>query len=124
MMRRSSVLRLTLLMSIWSSDFMTISDKLYISEGLQPKYKRLLHKIEKGKPVLRLYLITNALNGEDLFDIYYYNQLFQRYYQVYRKLTVYGLARTKEEAFGLIEQMMSDCLAQQQNCDIRTFMEM
>lgn len=118
------MLRLTLLMSIWSSDFMTISDKLYISEGLQSKRKRLLHKIKKGKPVFRLYLITNALNGEDLFDIYYYNQLFQRYYQVYRKLTVYGLAGTKEEAFELVERIVSDCLAKQQNCDIRTFMEM
>lgn len=124
MMRRSFALRLTLLMSIWSSDFMTISDKLYISEGLQSKRKRLLHKIEKGKPVFRLYLITNALNDEDLFDIYYYNQLFQRYYQVYRDLTVYGLARTKEEAFDVVEQIVSDCLAKQQNCDIRTFMEM
>lgn len=118
------MLRLTLLMNLWSSDFMTISDKLYISEGLQPKRKRLLHKIEAGKPVLRLYLITNALNGEDLFDIYYYNQLFQKYYQVYQSLTVYGLARTREEAFALVEQMVSDCLARQNNCDIRTFMEM
>lgn len=103
---------------------MTISDKLYIGPSLKRREQRVLKKIAQGKPALCLYVITNAWNSKDLFDVYYYNELFQRFYQVYRDLTIYGVAKTKWEAYELIERMVNDCVAKQNDLDLRRFLQM
>jgi hypothetical protein len=102
---------------------MQISPKLYVSDKLAKKKDKIIAKISSGKPVLGLYVITEATNGVDLFDIYNYNVTLQRYYKVYKDLTVYGLAKDREDAFELVMKMTEDCIKTDADVDLKSFME-
>lgn len=103
---------------------MVISPKLYVSESLTKKKDKVIRKILHNRKVLNLFVITGASNAENLLDIYYYNELFQKFYRNYYDLTIYGIAKTREEAFALIEQMTQDCIREQNNCDLRVYLKL
>ena len=103
---------------------MHISSKLYVSEKLNKKQDKIINKIKSGEPALGVFIITESTNGVDVFDIYNYNLLFQRYYEVYKDLTVYGIASNKDDAYDLIKHMTDDCIESLNKVDFRTFLDM
>ena len=103
---------------------MQISSKLYVSDKLLKKQQKIIDKLKKGEPSLGVYVITESTNGIDVFDIYNYNMLFQRYYEVYKNLTVYGIAKDKDDAYELIERMTNDCIKELDNVDFKEFFDM
>ena len=102
---------------------MNVSSNLYISDSLKKKQNRILAKIKKAQKVLSLFCVTNASNCNNLLDIYYYNEFFQKASKQYLDVTIYGVAKTKEEAFKLVEQMVNDCLQARGDCDVRQFLK-
>ncbi|MDD5950005.1 MAG: hypothetical protein PUC39_09820 [Lachnospiraceae bacterium] len=101
---------------------MVISPHLYVGKSLEGKQDKILKKLLRNRKILQLFIITNASNDENLFDIHYYNELFQKYYRNHLELTVYGIAKTRSEAFALVEEMVQDCLTVQNDCNLRDFM--
>lgn len=83
------------------------SEKLYVGEQAQKNEKKLKKKIEKGKLVTDVFLITKPSNESNLFDILPTAELLFPYYKK-RELLVYGLAKGKEEAKELLLLMLED----------------
>ncbi len=102
---------------------MIISSKLYSSESLLKRKEKIIKKIEKNKAVLRLYVITNAFHKDNQLEIHYYNEMFQKVLTVYYDYTIYGIAKSKDEAFELLEQMVNDCIKERGDCDLREFLK-
>ena len=101
---------------------MDINSKLYVSESLKPKTKQIINKIKKNKKMISLYCITNAVNDENLLEIHYYNEFFQNVYRKYYHFTLYGIAKTKQEAYELVEKMVKDCMEENGDCDLKRFL--
>ena len=87
-------------MIIWSSC-------LWIGDGIEKKKDRIKRRIEQGKPVLGVYLITEPSNKENLFDILDAKELCFPYYRKH-SLTVYGLAEGKDEAEAMVVRMLEE----------------
>ncbi|MBO5353811.1 MAG: hypothetical protein J6A77_10995 [Lachnospiraceae bacterium] len=83
------------------------SDKLYIGEQVERKIRKFQKKLESGKPVPGIFLITKPSNEQNLFDILPATELVFPYYKK-QKLTVYGLAKGREEAVSLLLTMLED----------------
>ncbi len=83
------------------------SEKLYIGEQAKKKEKKIKKKIENGKLVTDVFLITKPSNESNLFDILPTVELLFPYYKK-RELLVYGLAKGKDEAKELLLMMLED----------------
>ena len=83
------------------------SEKLYIGEQAEKNVKKIKNKIEQGKLVIDVFLITKPSNENNLFDILPTAELKFPYYKK-RELLVYGLAKGKEEAEELLLKMLED----------------
>lgn len=101
---------------------MEISSSLYVSDSLEKKKDKIIKKIKANKKFMKLYVITNAAHEDNLFDIYNYNQLFQKVFRNYYELTIYGIAKNQDEAFMLVEQMVQDCVTEAGNCDVSRYL--
>lgn len=101
---------------------MEISSSLYVSESLEKKKDKIIKKIKANKKFIHLYVITNAAHKDNLFDIYNYNQLFQKVFHNYYDLTIYGIAKNQEEAYQLVEQMIQDCVTNEGTCDVSRYL--
>ncbi|MDO4943029.1 MAG: hypothetical protein Q4E73_09390 [Lachnospiraceae bacterium] len=84
---------------------MEFAEKLYIGPSIRHRQERILSRMEQGKMVVSLYCITKAMNQTDLYDIYSYHELRQKYYKE-RSVTILGLAGSKEEAIGITAYMI------------------
>ena len=83
------------------------SEKLYIGEQAEKNCKKLQKKLEGGKLVPGVYLITRPSNDSNLFDILPATELLFPYYKR-AELLVYGLAKGKSEAEELVLSMLED----------------
>ena len=83
------------------------SEKLYVGEQAEKNYKKIKKKIEQGKLVTDVFLITKPSNENNLFDILPARELLFPYYKK-RELLVYGLAKGKDEAKELLLQMLQE----------------
>ena len=103
---------------------MKISNHLYVSESLNKKQKRIIRKITRNQKIFPLFCITNPTNEQNSLDIYCYGELFQKTYNRYYDLTVYGIAKTREEAYYLVADMLQDCISTRGDCDLRKYLHM
>lgn len=85
----------------------TWSSCLYIGEGIGKRKNRIKRRIQQGKPAPGIFLITEPSNQENLFDILDAMGMLFPYYRRH-SLTVYGLAKGKEEATELVVQMLEE----------------
>ena len=83
------------------------SEKLYIGEQAAKKAEKFRKKIEAGKLVNGVFLITKPSNGQNLMDILPSKELLFPYYKR-RELFVYGLAKGKDEAEELVLTILED----------------
>ena len=83
------------------------SEKLYIGEQAEKNVKKIKNKIEQGKLVIDVFLITKPSNENNLFDILPTAELKFPYYKK-RELLVYGLAKGKDEAKELLLKILED----------------
>lgn len=83
------------------------SEKLYIGEQAEKNCKKFQKKLEKGKLVPGIFLVTRPSNENNLFDILPATELLFPYYKR-KELLVYGLAKGKDEAEQLVLSMLED----------------
>ena len=78
-----------------------VSDSMW---GKASKRKQIIRKLKIGAGMIDVWVITEAANGEDQFDILSSAWLKQR--AVRKKLPmIYGIAKGYEEAVDLVVQM-------------------
>ncbi len=83
--------------------------KLYRDGISERELKRICKKIRKKSVKLNLFLITLPLNENGVLEIYWYPELLQKaYQQLDRTLVVVGIANSREEAFSLVEDIVTD----------------
>lgn len=80
---------------------------LYIGEGIKHKAKKAMDRIEKGKAAPGVYLITLASNPDNILEIIAASYLMQKALQNYCPKVV-GIARGKEEALEVMQQIIKD----------------
>lgn len=68
-----------------------------------------------------VYLITLAANKKEQLDIFHSKYLLQRYYGKHIPYVV-GIARNKEEAVSLVENMVSECVKKRGDADIKAYL--
>lgn len=84
---------------------MEFAEKLYIGPSIRHRRERILNRIEQDRMIVSLYCITRAMNQTDLYDIYSYHELRQKYYKEH-SVKILGLAGSKEEAIGIAAYMI------------------
>ncbi len=94
--------------------------ELYLDEQAAKKEAKLKSKIEKGKVSLNVYCICLASNPDNLFDIINVNELLFRYYKQ-KKITIIGLAYSRDSAVKLVEKIALDIYMQTDNFDTEAF---
>ena len=66
-------------------------------------------KIRKQSPKLNLFLVTLPIGQQGILEIYWYPELLQPFYRSKNeKVTVVGVAKSREDAFSLVEEIIQD----------------
>jgi len=101
---------------------LTFSENLYIGDGIDKKKLDKLKKNLVHSPVLtKVFLITISANPADQLDIIESVYLTYAYYNTH-PLYVVGIANSNEEAIGLVQNIVQDCLDAQGNVDLKMFL--
>lgn len=83
--------------------------KLYSDKLSNHKLSVLRKKIEKGTPKLNLFLVTLPIGSQGLLEVYWYPELLQSHYRKMDvSLMVVGIAKSREQAFDLVSQIVND----------------
>lgn len=82
---------------------------LYVDQKTEKKIKKIMARIEKGKPALNIYAICIPTNPNNLFDIINVNELLFRYYKR-KTVRIVGLASGKDSAVHVLKDMIDDML--------------
>lgn len=95
-------------------------EKLYTDETVGKKPEKWKKKVEKEKPAIDLYCVCIASNPDNLFDIINCNEMLFRYYKR-NTVTVAGLARSREAAVALVEEMVEDMLESSGTLNVKEY---
>lgn len=96
--------------------------KLYIGDNAKKKASSVIRKIEKGKLVFDIYLVTLASNEENLMEIIQANQLLQK--AVRRRCPmIVGLADGYGEALELVQKIIEETYHSQKDTDVRRYLK-
>lgn len=97
-------------------------EQLY-SEGISDrKLASLKKKIQKKSLRLDMFLVTLPLGKEGLLEVYWYPEFLQTYYLAMDiEVLVVGVADSREKAFHLIEQIVSDVGVEDGNLPIKDY---
>lgn len=99
-------------------------EKLYRDGISDRKLASIQRKIKKKSPKLELFLITFPIGKEGILEIYWYPELLQSVYQnMDVELIVVGIAKSRLDAFYLIEQIISDVGCEAGNIPVRDYFE-
>lgn len=94
---------------------------LYVSESAKPKEKKIIRKLKTGTGMLDVWLITEASNGVDLFDII--SSAWLKQPAVRKNLPeIIGIAKGYEEAVELVIQIAEETYAHTGEWDIRKYL--
>jgi len=96
-------------------------NRLYIGDNVKNKFEKVKNKLDQGKIVPDIYLITIAANGIDQLDVINSFYLFQN--TVYRRCPmIVGIAKGQEEAIGIVKQITEETYAEKQNGNIKDYL--
>ncbi len=100
----------------------TYYPRLYLGESIpERKLDKIKKKLERRPLFAGVYLVTPARNPQDQLDIFDARQLVQPHYRDV-DLYVVGIAGSREEALGLVERMVQECLKARGDCALREFL--
>ena len=95
-------------------------EDLYVGYNLLENKRKIMRKIEKGKPMFNKYVITLPENNYDTLEIYPSNVLIQKWYRNSDKIIV-GIAEGKEEALDMMQLIIMDCLEETGEVKVKKF---
>ena len=94
---------------------------LYIGDNIEKKFEKVKKKLNQGKIVPGIFLVTLASNGVDQLDIINSFYLIQE--TVYRRCPmIVGVANGQEEAVALVIQMAKDTYEKNGNGNIKEYL--
>ncbi|MFA9463740.1 MAG: hypothetical protein ACERKN_05555 [Velocimicrobium sp.] len=96
------------------------SNELYFDDSIKKKPDKWKKRIEDGRLSHSLYCICLASNEKNLFDIINCNELFFRYYRR-NSLYIVGIAKTREDAIDLLQDMIEDIYKKTGDIKVRDF---
>ncbi len=96
------------------------SPRLYVGEKLEKKKDRVIASINNREAAYGVYLVAFASNTNNLFDILAANELL---YPHYRRTDVHvlGLAKGREEAVRLVQEMIMEVYHNTGDFDVRGY---
>ena len=104
------------------SKALTFSNHLYLGEGIKiEKLDKLKNDLINTPIFTKVFLITISANPSDQLDILESKYLTYPYYNTH-ELHVVGLAGSNKSAIDLIQTIVQDCLDEQGNVDLKSFL--
>lgn len=93
---------------------------LYLSEGLEKKKDKIIQKIEAGKILPGIFLVTLAPDEKNQLEIHRYILLLQ---PVFRReeLLVVGISKDYEGALELVGEITQEVYNKTKSADIRSY---
>lgn len=96
-------------------------EHLYVGENVKKKFEHFQKKLEKGKPVPGLYLITLPSGECDQLEII--NSFYLLQNTVYRRCPmIMGIAKGYEEACNLVISMTEECFTHTGTGNIKEYL--
>lgn len=96
------------------------SNQLYFDDSIKKKPDKWKKRVEDGKLSHSLFCICLASNEKNLFDIMNSNELFFRHYKK-NDLYIAGLAKTREDAIDLLQDMLEDIYRETGDIKVREY---
>ena len=95
--------------------------KLYIGENAKKDAAKAKWRLNHGKLQMNMFLVTYASNPENLLEIIGTEQLLQK--TISRRCPmIVGLAASKEEAMQIVQQIVEETYAKQNDADVRRYL--
>ena len=97
-------------------------EKPYYGPGARVRHRSLRRKIDAGRYVPGVFLITEAENPSEQLEIIDNAYLQQK--KIRDSLPrIVGLAYGKEEAFQIIRQIAAECMRETGGCDLAAYLK-
>lgn len=96
------------------------AQKLYIGNRIKNKKDKVMASINQREATFNVYCIAFASQPVNLFDIMDVNELLFPHYQK-ADIRIIGLAKGKEEAIHLVEDMILEVYNETGGFDVRTY---
>lgn len=93
---------------------------LYLSEGLEKKKDKIIQKIEAGKILPGIFLVTLAPDEKNQLEIHRYILLLQPVFHR-EELFVVGISKDYEGALELVEEITQEVYNKIKSADIRSY---
>ncbi len=93
---------------------------LYVSDTLKKKKKKILKKMEAGKFMPGIHLVTLAANPDNHLEIWHYPILLQPAFPK-EDLFVVGISKGYEEALEFVEEIVQEVYNETEGTDVRSF---
>ena len=95
---------------------------LRLGEGLSQKDIEQIKDSLRENPIeANLFLITTSANSEEQLDIYDAKFLIQKYYQKNPPYVI-GIAKEKEHAFAIVEELMKECVENRSDANLKAYL--
>ena len=96
--------------------------ELYLGESIKgKKLDKIKKKLEKKPLFSGVFLVTLSRNAHDQLELYEARQLAQSYYAKYPPYIV-GIAGNREEALGMVEKIVKECLRTRGDCALKEYL--
>lgn len=96
------------------------TSRIYVSKNLKKKRDKSIDSINNRRLTYDIYCITFASSTENLFDIMNANELLFPHYQK-TDIKIVGLAKGKDEATNLVQDMLMEVYDKTGAFDVRTY---
>lgn len=100
-------------MIMWTS-------RLYVGNKLKKKKDKVIASINNSEVTLGVFCIAFATHPDNLFDIMNVNELLFPHYKK-AQVCIVGLAKGKEEAVDLVQNMLMEVYNKTGSFDVRTY---
>ena len=100
---------------------MTFFQDLYLGEHISSKLEQVMKKLNNGKPILDLYLITISEHPDNMLEIVPQREILQKGYPN-KVIRVVGLAKGKKEALAVVQSIVEASLKATGSADVRPFL--
>lgn len=95
---------------------------LYIGETARKKVDKIIDKVNKNKLQKNVFLLTKAVNGCDLFDIYPSHVLLQKHFKD-KDYLIIGVAIGYDEAVGLVQMIVDELYCKKGITNLKDYFE-
>ncbi|MGN0383912.1 MAG: hypothetical protein ACI4DS_06550 [Eubacterium sp.] len=95
-------------------------DNLYIGEKALNSSKDIINKIKSRKFQMDIYVLTTSSTDKNIMDIYPSYVLLQKYF-FKTDIIILGIAKGREEAMGLMQNIIMEVYNATGNFDIKQY---